>query len=216
MEVSGGRWRLRQSLSARERAAFHGASNVTFQQSPDGRRLPEGLGSFDFVTLSAVYEHLLPAERLNLLPMLWDHLNPGGILFVNQLPHRYSPVESHTTGLPGLNYLPARLAHGVALRSKRTGPGESWESMLRRGIRGGTANEIVAILDRGGGRPQLLEPQRLGLSDRIDLWYELSAAARLIRVKQAIRTALKALKRITGVTFVPELSLAIRKEPADS
>jgi 2-polyprenyl-3-methyl-5-hydroxy-6-metoxy-1,4-benzoquinol methylase len=92
---------------ARERAECHGASNVTFHQSPDGQSLPEGLGDFDFIVLSAVYEHLLPAERPVLLPMLWSQLNPGGVLFINELPPCYSPVENHTTALPGLNYLPA-------------------------------------------------------------------------------------------------------------
>jgi 2-polyprenyl-3-methyl-5-hydroxy-6-metoxy-1,4-benzoquinol methylase len=196
---------------ARERADFHGASNVSFHQSPGGQSLPEGLGDFDFIVLSAVYEHLLPAERPVLLPMLWSHLNPGGVLFINQLPHRNSPVENHTTGLPGLNYLPASWAHQVALRSKRTEPGESWESMLRRGIRGGTANEIVDILKSEDGAPHLLEPNRIGLNDRIDLWFALSMGSRLTGLKRAIKAALKGLKGITGITFVPELSLAIQK-----
>ena len=200
---------------AQRRAEFHKSTNVAFQQSPDGASLPEGLGEFDFIVLSAVWEHLLPAERPALLPLLWSHLNPGGVLFINQLPHRNSPVENHTTGLPLINYLPASLAHRIALRSKRTEPGESWESMLRRGIRGGTANEIVGILGQQESRPCLLEPHRLGMSDRIDLWFEMSKGSRLTSLKRLIKAALNGLKRVTGITFVPELSLAIEKEPAN-
>jgi hypothetical protein len=39
---------------------------------------------------------------------LWRQLRLGGILFLNQTPHRYYPLEHHTTGLPLLNYLPER------------------------------------------------------------------------------------------------------------
>ena len=130
-------------------------------------------------------------ERPALLPLLWSHLNPGGVLFINQLPHRNSPIENHTTGLPLINYLPAGLAHRIALRSKRTEPGEL-ESMLRRGIRGGTANEIVGILEQQERRPHLLEPHRLGMSDRIDLWFEMSKGSRLTGLKRLIKAALKA------------------------
>jgi 2-polyprenyl-3-methyl-5-hydroxy-6-metoxy-1,4-benzoquinol methylase len=197
---------------ARERASYRGADNVSFQHSANGQQLPEGTGRFDFIVLSAVFEHLLPAERESLLPLLWDHLNPGGVLFINQLPHRFSPVEVHTTGLPLINYLPAWLAHQVAFASPRLERGESWDELLRAGIRGGTANEIVGILEREEqGQPVLLEPTRLGLKDRIDLWFALSRTERWSAVKRTIKGVLKTLKRATGVTFVPELSLAIRK-----
>lgn len=48
---------------AKARAQHYGFNNVTFLQSPSGAELPEGIGIFDFVVLSAVYEHLLPDER---------------------------------------------------------------------------------------------------------------------------------------------------------
>src|SRR4029453_19646275 len=95
---------------ARHRASFHGVTDrVSFHLSPDPDHLPPGIGQFDCMMLSAVYEHLLPGERKTLLPMLWSALRRDGVMFVNQSPYRWFPVEEHTTGLPLINYLPARL-----------------------------------------------------------------------------------------------------------
>jgi 2-polyprenyl-3-methyl-5-hydroxy-6-metoxy-1,4-benzoquinol methylase len=202
---------------ARERAAFRRAGHLRFEHSPDGTSIPDGLGDFDFIVLSAVYEHLLPSERQSLLPLLWSRLNPGGVLFINQLPHRFSPIEGHTTGLPLINYLPPRIARRLAISvSPRSEGEETWEQLLRRGIRGGTPSEILRIVSQHSGVPELLEPTRFGMHDRIDLWFALSMGSRLTGVKRAIKAALKALKRVTGVTFVPELSLAIERERSGS
>jgi 2-polyprenyl-3-methyl-5-hydroxy-6-metoxy-1,4-benzoquinol methylase len=202
---------------ARKRAEFRQADHLRFEHSPDGTSIPDGLGDFDFIVLSAVYEHLLPTERQSLLPLLWSRLNPGGVLFINQLPHRFSPIEGHTTGLPLINYLPPRIARRLAISlSPRSEGEETWEELLRRGIRGGTPSEILRILSQHSGTPELLEPSRLGMHDRIDLWFALSMGSRLTEPKRAIKAALKALKSVTGVTFVPEISLAIERERGGS
>lgn len=198
---------------ARHRARFYGVEDrVEFQLSPTSDALPEQLGQFDYVVFSAVYEHLLPHERRSMLPKLWQHLKPGGVLFLDQTPYRWSPVETHTTGLPLINYLPDRLALRCARRfSKKVGPDATWPELLRRGIRGATTREILADITRGGGRAELLEPSMLGLRDRIDLWYRLSSANRKPRIKRVMKHGFRAIKAITGVTAVPQLSLAIRK-----
>jgi SAM-dependent methyltransferase len=197
-------------LLARERVAFYGMDGLEFVHNPDGSRLPEGLGEFDYVILSAVFEHLLPAERDSLMPQVWSRLKPGGILFINQLPHRFSPLETHTTGLPLINYLPDRLAHWAARRfSSWVDPDQSWESLLRAGIRGGTVREILRDLGQDGA--EILEPALRGKSDRIDLWFALSGQARWPVAKRLARGVMKGLKRTTRITFVPEISLAIRK-----
>jgi 2-polyprenyl-3-methyl-5-hydroxy-6-metoxy-1,4-benzoquinol methylase len=197
---------------ARKRAAFRQADHLRFEHSPDGTSIPDGLGDFDFIVLSAVYEHLLPSERRSLLPLLWSRLNAGGVLFINQLPHRFSPIEGHTTGLPLINYLPPQIARRLAISlSPRSEGEETWEQLQRRGIRGGTPSEILRIISQHSGTPELLEPSRYGMQDRVDLWFELSSSSRWPSVKRAIRSSLKGLRRATGITFVPELSLGIRK-----
>ena len=187
------------------RAAHLGKPGLRFLVSPSGTALPAGLGDFDYIVLSAVYEHLLPAERRLLLPHLWRHLRPGGVLFINQTPHRYSPVEIHTTGLPLINYLPDELACRTARRlSRRLAGDEDWPTLLRAGIRGATIGEILRTL---GGEAELLQPRE---GDHIDLWYrKLSPRWRWLKI--AIWATLKALKPLAGIHLVPELTLAIRK-----
>ena len=93
---------------ARGRAKHHGMPNLHFEVVPEnGRRFA---GEYDFVFLNAVYEHLLPGERQVVLGGVWSALKRDGILFLNQTPHRWFPVEAHTSGLPLINYLPKSLA----------------------------------------------------------------------------------------------------------
>jgi 2-polyprenyl-3-methyl-5-hydroxy-6-metoxy-1,4-benzoquinol methylase len=195
---------------ARLRARHFGQQEVRFVRSPGPGTFPEGLGRFDYIVLSAVYEHLLPHERRELLPRLWGHLEPGGVLLINQTPHRYSPFEWHTTGLPFINYLPAELAMRAARRfSRHVASDASWEALLRAGIRGATVREILRIL-QACGRPLLLEP-KVEVGDPIDLWYgKLSRRGALL--KKAAWALLKCLKPLGGVRLIPELALAIRKQ----
>lgn len=197
---------------AHARAKHYGLTNVEIMQSPDSERLPEGIGEFDFINLSAVYEHLLPDERRRLLPQLWAVLKRGGVLFVSQLPHRYYFIEAHTTGLPLLNYFPAGAAQWAATRfSKRVPPDATWQQLLRRGIRGGTLGEIVAAVRRGGGEPLILRPSHRGLSDHADLWYAYSAQRRRARVKKLMRATFKLIDRVARTPFAPGLSVALEK-----
>lgn len=198
---------------ARLRATHYEVASATFLVSPGPLELPPDIGTFDFVVLSAVYEHLLPAERPVLMRELWRVLRPGGILFLNQTPHRWYPLEYHTTGLPLLNYLPSGAALLAAKRlSRRVEPGSSWEDLLRDGVRGATERQILGHLRAAGdGTPTLLRPSRQGLRDQVDLWYALSTAQRPRRIKRAMRVAFKAVGRLTGSSFVPTLALAIRK-----
>jgi SAM-dependent methyltransferase len=197
---------------ARGRAQHYSFPQENLFQSPNGKELPTGLGTFDFVILSAVYEHMLPPERPVVLEQVWSVLRDDGYLFLNQTPHRFTLFENHTTGLPLVNYLPDRLALEAARRfSKGVGRDESWDTLLRRGIRGSTEYEVLRRLRRcSGGKPILLEPNRNGIHDRIDLWLKVSMG-RLPLVKKAAWLGLKGLKLCSGLVFVPTLSLAIQK-----
>ena len=200
---------------ARLRAAHHGFSErVQFFASPSGDELPADLGSFDHVFLNAVFEHLLPHERGAVLPMLWRQLRPGGVLFVTETPYRWFPVEFHTTGgLALLNYLPDAWALRFARSFSRRGlQGEDWPGLLRDGIRGGSPGEILGLLADGGSRATVLEPRQPGLADRVDLWYAALDKTRRVAIKKALYAAFKLIRLGTGVTMLPTLALAIRKE----
>lgn len=199
---------------AKKRVEFYNLPNVSFHQSPNGSDLPEKLGKFDFVILSAVYEHLLPEERKILLPKLWDLVRESGYLFINQTPNRLFPFELHTTMLPLINYVPDFIALKMAHKiSKRTTAHETWEELLRKGIRGATEQGILKLLSKDNQNVEMLEPKNNGLKDRIDLYYLNTNSERLQKVKKAAKFFIKAVKSITGLTIIPDLSLAFRKIP---
>lgn len=201
---------------AKARARHYGFPEERLLLSPDGSEVPPGIGSFDCVLMSAVFEHLLPAERQIVLPKLWSLVVPGGYLFLNQTPHRFTPVETHTTGLPLINYLPDAVTHWAACRfSRRLGRDESWATLLRKGIRGGTEYEVQRILRKASAsyEPVLLPPTGNGLRDRIDLWAVASMNSRLPALKRVLKLTYKTIKFATGLTLVPSLSLAIQKRP---
>lgn len=199
---------------AKARLDFYKYKNIEFYLSPNGNELPKNIGQFDLVIMSAVYEHLLPEERKTVVPLIWESIKENGFFFMNMTPHRYFPVEHHTTGLPLINYLPDILSYQVAKKfSKRIDPSESWEILLRRGIRGGTENEILAILKNNqANKVKLLEPNTAEIKDRIDLWYSQLNQERLSSVKKIIRFTLKSVKLFTGMVIVPNLSLVFQKK----
>jgi ubiquinone/menaquinone biosynthesis C-methylase UbiE len=200
---------------ARRRAKYYGFSNLTLLQSPAPDALPERVGSVDFVLLSAVYEHLLPSERPKLLRQMWRRLNPGGVLFVNQTPDRRFPIETHTTGLPFINYLPDSVAFYLARKFSKRGLGEeTWESLLRAGIRGATPAELRRILSESGCSPELLNPISASFKRQSDIWYH-SAKQRLSLRYDGLRrrTVLAVMQCIlwTGIPVAPYISLALKK-----
>ncbi len=199
-----------QSIAC-NRLEFYGYKNVSFYLSPSGSELPTGIDNFDLVILSAVYEHLLPKERKTVIPMVWEKVKDNGYLFLNMTPHRYFPIEHHTTNLPLLNYLPDSITYFVARKfSKRLNATESWETYLRRGIRGATENEIFANLERQS-KAKLIEPAKEDIKDRIDLWYSQLNQTRMVVVKKSLKLFLKMLKTGTGIVLVPNLSLVFQK-----
>jgi len=184
---------------------------VKFILSTEGDKLPDSIDSYDYIVLNAVYEHLLPEERYQLFPLLWKHLKPNGIMFINQTPYRWFPVESHTTyGLPFLNYLPDKVAlHYTHKFSQRKLDMYDWQTLLREGIRGGSVSELKKIL-----RNQdlvFLVPSQLGFQDRIDQWYRISSQEGNLTFKRLLKRIFKSIKFVTGMTVLPTLALALQK-----
>jgi SAM-dependent methyltransferase len=200
---------------ATQRARHHGLKHVTFLRSPAEDALPPELPPIDHVVLSAVYEHMLPHERAPMLERVWRVMKPGGVLFLDQTPHRWFPIDVHTTYLPLINYLPDGLAYAYARKcSKLVGPNHDWPALLRDGIRGATQGEILGILRRiGDGVPVLLKPERQGARDIVDVWFNGTTLKRWPRGRTAVRFGAKVLRALTGIEMVPYLALAIRKNP---
>ncbi len=77
---------------ARSRLEFYQYPNIEFHLSPSGNELPPEIGKFEFVIMSAVYEHLLPVERKTVMPQVWEAVTPGGYLFLNMRFLRHCPL----------------------------------------------------------------------------------------------------------------------------
>lgn len=198
------------SLSlATARARYYSICNVSFVCSSRPSSISTDLGIFDAVVLSAVYEHLLPNERVSILSGLWSILRPGGRLFINQLPHRWFPFELHTTGLPFINYLPDRAALYVARRfSKHVRYDETWTELLRAGIRGATRAEILSILRHAApNEPVLIPRRRRGINQLAS-----RSGGRLRSLAKALVVSPVALLGwFAGEPLVPVIVLAIEK-----
>ncbi|MBZ5664334.1 MAG: class I SAM-dependent methyltransferase [Acidobacteriia bacterium] len=197
--------------------AFRSLDNVRFLCSPSGSELPPGIGHFDFVMLSAVYEHLLPHERTVVMPALWSALKPGGMLFINRTPYRYFPMEVHSTGLWFVNYLPDRLAHGVvrqfAKRNRAINKSEDWNVHLRGGLRGGTEREIIRNLTAGTEKgARIVQPRYHGVRDRADYWLSGTNPNRYRRVKEWIARGFRLTDRLWGTVPSMRIEVVIQKE----
>lgn len=199
---------------AEGRRRWYGVDRVEFKLSDEPTGVPEEIGEFDFIVFSALLEHLLPEERKTVIPALWSRLRPGGLLFLGETPHRYTPVEIHTTGgLPLVNYLPPSLALRASKRfSPRIEPTATWEQLLRRGMRGGTEREFLRYLERAGYDDAEVErPTKQGLKDEFDLWFEISHVNEMPGFKTRLRSGFRGLKKVTGISFTPYLAFAVRK-----
>jgi cyclopropane fatty-acyl-phospholipid synthase-like methyltransferase len=184
--------------------------NVRFHVSPDANSLPPEIGTFDFVMLSAVYEHLLPEERRRVMPLLWSKLKPGGTLFINQTPYRYFPYEHHTTGLWLINYLPDKLSFFLARHFSKinleVNRSRDWNIHLRAGIRGGTEREILGNLR---DTATILQPKE---GDRAAYWLASTSSQRYRLMKRGVAAFFRMTDRLWGTVPSMNLDVAIRKD----
>lgn len=201
---------------ANKRKEHHKLSNIHFFQSKNGTELPDNLGTFDFIFLNAVYEHLLPDERKILFPTLYDLLNTNGSILINETPHRWFPVETHTTeGLPLINYFPDKIAHFFVKKFSNRYDNKylTWKELQRAGIRGGSVNEVRKILRRTGKSVKILTPKMNGIKDRVDLFDKSLDNNRLSPTKKKILfEGLKIIKILTGIILTPTLAFVMKKE----
>src|SRR5438874_1739024 len=78
------------------------------------RRLPWAAGAFDLVLAVGVVEHLPARNRRAQVDEYYRVLAPGGHIAVLDTPNRWFPLETHSVGLPLVQWLPPRLAFAYA------------------------------------------------------------------------------------------------------
>jgi len=168
----------------------------------------EEIGSdFDIIQLNAVVEHLLPDERKKLMPDLWRRLRPNGYFVVTETPWRWFPVETHTTSLPFVNYMPDRFAlWAVRYRHSKS---LNWNDALKYGVRGATVREIIACIGADNGAIKRVQPAAPDARDMLEVWWR--GEIRKSRVKALTYWVLRSLQRATGIVMAPWVNLVLRK-----
>jgi SAM-dependent methyltransferase len=78
------------------------------------RRLPWPDARFDLVLVVGVVEHLPARNRRAQVDEYYRVLAPGGHIAILDTPNRLFPLETHSVGLPLVQWLPARLAYAYA------------------------------------------------------------------------------------------------------
>jgi SAM-dependent methyltransferase len=76
--------------------------------------LPWVDGAFDLVLAVGVVEHLPVRYRRRQVDEYYRVLAPGGLLTILDTPNRWFPLETHSVGLPLVQWLPPRLAYRYA------------------------------------------------------------------------------------------------------
>ncbi|MGQ0549355.1 MAG: class I SAM-dependent methyltransferase [Armatimonadota bacterium] len=126
----------------------------------DFEEIAADVGTFDFILLHAVLEHLplsIRGLRRRVVARLFDALNPGGHLYINETPNRLWPKDSHTTGLwwipwssPGSMWAYARAVRAGQHIDNPATHSDGPLGLEERGAWGATFFEIVRYLR---GRP---------------------------------------------------------------
>jgi SAM-dependent methyltransferase len=162
---------------------------------------------FHIIQLNAVFEHLLPDERKKLMPDLWRRLRLGGYLVITETPWRWFPIETHTTGLPFVNYTPNRLA--LAAVRYRHSKSLTWKDALKYGVRGATVHEIVSCIGASKGAIERVQPATVDARDMLEVWWR--GEIRKTRIKAFTYRALRFLEQTTGLMISPWVNFVLRK-----
>ena len=114
------------------------------------RRLPWPDARFDLVLVVGVVEHLPLRNRRAQVDEYYRVLAPGGHIAILDTPNRLFPLETHSIGLPLVQWLPPRLAYAYArLARPRKFGAVSYESFVADGT--GWRNATLADCLPSGG-----------------------------------------------------------------
>ena len=84
------------------------------------RQLPWADGAFDLVVAVGVIEHLPACKRRAQVDEYYRVLAPGGHVAILDTPNRWFPLETHSVGLPLVQWLPAPVAYRYARAFRRS------------------------------------------------------------------------------------------------
>ncbi|HEV8584472.1 MAG TPA: class I SAM-dependent methyltransferase [Methylomirabilota bacterium] len=104
----------------REELGLKSLVDVRRLSNDETRALPWADGAFDLVLALGVVEHLPERDRRAQVDEYWRVLAPGGHLAVLDTPNRWFPLETHSVGLPLVQWLPPYAAWRYARLGRRS------------------------------------------------------------------------------------------------
>ena len=97
-----------------EEMGLKAVRDVALFSNDETRRLPYADARFDLVLAIGVVEHLPERTRRAQVDEYYRVLAPGGHVAILDTPNRLFPIETHSIGLPFVQWLPARVAYRYA------------------------------------------------------------------------------------------------------
>jgi SAM-dependent methyltransferase len=133
-----------------EEQGLRTVKEVRLFDNDETRRLPWPDARFDLVVVVGVVEHLPARNRRTQVDEYYRVLAPGGHIAILDTPNRLFPLETHSIGLPLVQWLPSRLAYAYArLARPRKFGAVSYESFVADGT--GWRNATLADCLPSGG-----------------------------------------------------------------
>ncbi len=175
------------------------------------RHLPWADGAFDLVLVVGVVEHLPARARRAQVDEYYRVLAPGGHIAVLDTPNRWFPLETHSVGLPLVQWLPARLAWRYArLGRPRVYGAVSFDEFVADGT--GWRNATLAECLPSRGRTGLVDvTESAGYGLR---FFRATARSRARRVSLPVLTSIGGALKAVGHSpslALPYLNLVFRK-----
>ena len=174
------------------------------------RRLPWADGAFDLVLAVGVVEHLPPRWRRVQVDEYYRVLAPGGHIAILDTPNRWFPLETHSVGLPLVQWLPPRLAWRYARLGRPHRYGRvPFDEFVADGTGWRNATLAECLPSRGGHRlVDVTEEAGYGFRFFRDTARSRTRRA-LLPVFAAAAAALRALNRPPSLAL-PYLNLLFR------
>ena len=97
-----------------EELGLHRVQDVRLLSNEETQHLPYPDASFDLVLVLGVVEHLPVRGRRQIVDEYYRVLAPGGCIAILDTPNRLFPLETHSVGLPLIQWLPPRAAFAYA------------------------------------------------------------------------------------------------------